>query len=64
MNLLADESVDEQIVQRLRREGFDVSYVAEMEAGIPDELVLDRSNEANALLLTADKDFGEVDFSR
>lgn len=62
MNLLADESVDEQIVQRLRREGIDVSYVAEMEPGIPDELVLDRSNEANALLLTADKDFGELVF--
>jgi hypothetical protein len=62
MNLLADESVDEQIVQRLRREGLDVSYVAEMEPGIPDELVLNRSNEANALLLTADKDFGELVF--
>lgn len=62
MNLLADESVDEQIVQRLRREGMDVSYVAEMEPGIPDELVLNRSNEANALLLTADKDFGELVF--
>jgi predicted nuclease of predicted toxin-antitoxin system len=62
MNLLADESVDEQIVQRLRREGMDVSYVAEMEPGIPDELVFNRSNEANALLLTADKDFGELVF--
>ena len=62
MNLLADESVDEQIVQRLRREGIDVSYVAEMEPGIPDELVLTRSNETDALLLTADKDFGELVF--
>lgn len=40
MNLLADENVDEQIVQRLRREGMDVSYVAEMEPGNSDELVL------------------------
>lgn len=62
MNLLADESVDEPIVQRLRREGIDVSYVAEMEPGISDELVLHRSNEGNALLLTADKDFGELVF--
>ena len=62
MNVLADESVDEQIVQRLRREGIDVAYVAEMEPGISDELVLNRSNEANAVLLTADKDFGELVF--
>jgi predicted nuclease of predicted toxin-antitoxin system len=62
MNLLADESVDEQIVQRLRRDGIDVSYVAEMEPGISDELVLNRSNETNALLLTTDKDFGELVF--
>jgi hypothetical protein len=43
---------------------MDVSSVAEMEPGISDELVLNRSNEANALLLTADKNFGEMVFSR
>ena len=39
MNLLADESVDRQIVDRLRREGHAVRYVAEMEPGIPDDIV-------------------------
>ncbi len=34
MNLLIDESVDRQIVARLRQEGHEVSYVAEMEPGI------------------------------
>jgi len=62
MNLLIDESVDRQIVARLRQEGHDVSYVAEMEPGITDDLVLSRANEKDALLVTADKDFGELVF--
>ena len=62
MNLLADESVDSQIVERLRHDGHEVLYVAEMEPGIPDDAVLERANEILALLVTADKDFGELIF--
>jgi len=62
MNLLADESVDRQVVERLRREGHEVLYVAEMEPGIADDDVLARANAREALLLTADKDFGELVF--
>ncbi|MDQ3753667.1 MAG: DUF5615 family PIN-like protein [Acidobacteriota bacterium] len=40
MNVLADESVERQIVERLRQDGHDVLYVAEMEPGIPDAEVL------------------------
>jgi Domain of unknown function (DUF5615) len=45
VNLLADESVDRQIVERLRQDGHDVLYVAEMEPGIADALVLERANK-------------------
>ena len=62
MNLLADESVDRQIVERLRQDGYEVLYIAESEPSITDELVLERANEKVALLLTADKDFGELVF--
>ncbi|MDZ7261597.1 MAG: DUF5615 family PIN-like protein [candidate division KSB1 bacterium] len=60
MNLLADESVDKPIVEQLRQEGHDVLYVAEMEPSIPDDVVLQRANEHQALLVTEDKDFGEL----
>ncbi len=60
MNLLADESVDRPIVEQLRQDGHDVLYVAEMEPGIPDDVVLQRANEHQALLVTEDKDFGEL----
>lgn len=62
MNLLADESVDKQIVERLRNEGHDVAYIAEMEPGISDETVLAKANEQEAMLLTVDKDFGELTY--
>ena len=35
-------------------------YIAEMAPGISDDEVLDMANENEALLLTADKDFGEL----
>ncbi len=62
MNFLADESVDRQIVQCLRQDGHRVRYVAEMEPGISDDVVLASANRETALLLTADKDFGEMVF--
>ena len=62
MKVVADESVDKQVVDRLRSDGHDVLFVAELEPGIDDETVLQRSREANAVLLTADKDFGDLVF--
>lgn len=60
MNFLADESIDRQIVERLRADGHSVQSVAEMEPGISDDIVLVLANRVSALLLTADKDFGEM----
>jgi predicted nuclease of predicted toxin-antitoxin system len=62
MNLLADEGVERQIVERLRRDGHTLLYVAEMEPSIPDEVVLERANQITALLVATDKDFGELVF--
>lgn len=60
MNFLADESIDGPIVERLRQAGHRVGYVAEMKPGISDDAVLDVANREESLLLTADKDFGEL----
>ena len=62
MNFFADESVDRQIVDRLRQDGHAGRYVAEMEPGILDDIVLDLANQEAGILLTADKDFGELVF--
>ena len=62
MNFVADEDIDAPIVERLRTEGHRVWYVAEMAAGLTDEAVLAVAQEQQALLLTADKGFGELVF--
>lgn len=62
MKFLADEWVDRQIVDRLRHDRHTVLCVAEMEPGIFDQEVLNLVNQEDAILLTADKDFGELVF--
>jgi len=62
LKIVADESIDKQIVDRLRSDGHDVVFIAELDPGIEDEAVLLRSRESNSVLLTADKDFGELVF--
>ena len=64
MRLVADENVDRQIVDRLRAHGHDVLSIAEVEPGIDDDVVLLKARESGALLLTGDKDFGELVFRR
>lgn len=60
MNFLADESVDRAIVDRMRTDGHSVDYVAELAPSIDDNEVLQRANSQSALLITGDKDFGEL----
>jgi Domain of unknown function (DUF5615) len=43
LKIVADESIDKQIVDRLRSDGHDVLFIAEFDPGIEDEAVLLRS---------------------
>lgn len=61
-HIVADESVDFRIVKQLRLSGFEVYAVCEKRASISDDEVLKISNTTNALLITEDKDFGELVF--
>jgi predicted nuclease of predicted toxin-antitoxin system len=62
MKFLVDENMDAAIVDRLRQEGYQALYVAEMKPGIYDDEVLALANHEGAILITADKDFGEIVF--
>ena len=59
---LADENVDNRIVIALRELGYDIHAIIEMDRGISDDEVLELSNEFNAIILTEDKDFGELTY--
>jgi predicted nuclease of predicted toxin-antitoxin system len=62
MNFLADESLDFPIITYLRNEGLNLKSVAEENPSIDDEQVLDWANTENRILITLDKDFGELVF--
>lgn len=60
MHFVADENIDWPIIERLRADGHSVLAVVELSPGITDPDVLAIANQQNAVLLTADKDFGEL----
>jgi len=60
--LLADESVDFRIVKALRENDFEVDAIIEISFGITDEEVLNLANELETILITSDKDFGELTY--
>jgi predicted nuclease of predicted toxin-antitoxin system len=59
---LADECVAARLVLQLRRAAHDVSYVAEDSPGSLDESIIDLAMHEGRLLLTEDKDFGDLVF--
>jgi predicted nuclease of predicted toxin-antitoxin system len=64
MRWLADECVAAPLVTFLRLGGHDVLYVAEAAAGVSDPDVIDLALRERRLLLTEDKDFGDLVFRR
>jgi len=62
VNLVADESVDRPIVDALRAAGHLVIEIAEAAPSLSDEAVLRLAEAETALLMTQDRDFGELVF--
>lgn len=62
MKLVADESVDSGIIQKLRQQGINVISISEEFSGIKDSDVLRIAADEQCLLITEDKDFGELTY--
>ncbi|MBI3467079.1 MAG: DUF5615 family PIN-like protein [Planctomycetes bacterium] len=62
MKFAADECCDALLVAGLRGDGHDVWYVTESARGAGDEAVLRQAAVEQRVLLTEDKDFGELVF--
>jgi predicted nuclease of predicted toxin-antitoxin system len=60
MRWLADECVSATLVASLRAAGHDVRYIAEVAPGMRDAEVIAQASADERLLLTEDKDFGEL----
>lgn len=62
MMFLADEGVDRSIVDGLRSSGFDVFYTIDEVRALDDEIILQIATNEKRILITKDKDFGELVF--
>jgi predicted nuclease of predicted toxin-antitoxin system len=58
--LLADENVSRHIVRRLVSAGADVTWVRTVQPGASDEAVLKIACDEGRVLVTEDRDFGEL----
>jgi len=60
MRIVADENVAGPVVHVLRERGHDVLWVKESMRGAGDRAVLERARAEARLIVTFDKDFGEL----
>lgn len=62
MRVLANENFPREAVEALRSDGHDVSWIREDAPGSTDAQVIHRALAEDRLLVTFDKDFGELAF--
>jgi predicted nuclease of predicted toxin-antitoxin system len=60
MRFLADENVSRRVIERLRAGGFEVIAISETRSGAPDSDVLQAAEAEGCILITEDRDFGEL----
>jgi predicted nuclease of predicted toxin-antitoxin system len=62
MRLLANENLPLDAVTALRENGHDIIWIRDEARGSNDEQVLARAQQEDRILVTFDKDFGELAF--
>jgi predicted nuclease of predicted toxin-antitoxin system len=63
LKFLVDENVDIRIVKRLKDNNFPVVSVFDTHRGISDIQVIELAKTESAIIVTEDKDFGDLVFS-
>ncbi|MDA8337366.1 MAG: DUF5615 family PIN-like protein [Peptococcaceae bacterium] len=62
MRVVLDENIAKSVVERLRLDGHTVFHVKEISPGISDQQVIDVAMRESAVIVTEDKDFGDLVF--
>lgn len=62
LRLLADENIPLESVRMLRRAGHDIVSIAERSPGIADEEVVRTARAGGRVVVTFDRDYGELVF--
>jgi predicted nuclease of predicted toxin-antitoxin system len=60
MRFLADENISSLVIERLRGDGLEVASIIEFLAGASDKKVLETAGVEDSILITEDRDFGEL----
>jgi predicted nuclease of predicted toxin-antitoxin system len=60
MRFLADENISHLVINRLRVAGFDVASIRETRPATPDKDILEIAVAEDRILITQDRDFGEL----
>jgi predicted nuclease of predicted toxin-antitoxin system len=61
--IITDENLHGALVKALVESGYEVKPVASVNYGVTDEVVISMAYEESAILVTEDKDFGELVFA-
>ena len=64
VKFLADESCAGPVISALRDAGHDVLAICEVAKGVPDDQVMGLAGSERRLLITEDRDFGELVYAR
>ena len=62
IQLLADENIPKETVDLLKRQGVDIISVAEFSYGLSDREILELAKTKGRIIITFDKDFGQIIF--
>jgi len=62
IKLLADENIPKKTVDLLKAQGVDVISVQESSSGLSDRDILDLAKAKGRIVVTFDKDFGQIIF--
>lgn len=62
MRILADENVPAAVVTALQERGDDIVWIRTVAPGIDDQEVFRRARDERRVILTFDKEFGELAF--
>jgi predicted nuclease of predicted toxin-antitoxin system len=64
LRLLADENMHPAVVTRLRHAGYQTEWIAETSYGATDASILQRPDIGSLILITFDRDFGDLIFNQ
>jgi predicted nuclease of predicted toxin-antitoxin system len=59
---IADENIPKETVDLLKKQGVDIVSITKFASGLSDQEVLNLANENGRIVITFDKDFGQLIF--